>query len=346
MEAFISLSEHLENWSRQDPDRKVVAETVAAIAQACKDIETVVARGPLAGALGASTGKVSGVDPQKSLDVLANDLFIGALRQAPVATLASEELDAPLPLSPGCPLAVAIDPIDGSSNIDANTPIGTIFSILPAHAGGVDGSSFFRPGHTQLAAGFAVYGPYTSFVLTLGSGTHIFTLDPEIRTFQLTAQNVTIPPVTSEFAINSSNYRHWEDCLRIYVDDLLRGREGPRAKDFNMRWTATPVADIYRILNRGGIFLYPGDLREGYAMGRLRLVYEANPLAFIIEQAFGGASTGRTRILDIEPKSLHQHTPVIMGSKAEVDYLVRLHHEPHGPGERSPLFGRRGLFRT
>ncbi len=346
MSTRIDLAAYLHSWCHTDTDRRAVADTILAIVGACQKVGSVLSRGALDGPLGAATGKQSGVDPQKKIDVIANDLILEALEAAPVAAYASEEMDAPLPLHTGRPLAVAVDPIDGSSNVDANVPVGTIFTVLPALAGGADGSSFLQSGAHQLAAGFVVYGMYTSLVLTVGNGTHVFTLDGSSGCFILTQANASIPPSTSEFAINSSNYRHWEDCLRIYVDDLLQGSDGPRGKDFNMRWTATPVSDIYRILSRGGVFLYPGDLRDGYAMGRLRLVYEANPLAFVIEQAGGAASSGLTRILEIEPLSLHQRTPIIAGSKSEVDYVVRLHHEPHGPGERSPLFGRRGLFRT
>lgn len=346
MTDMIDLPGYLSRWADGQADRQGVAQTILGIVSACTQISALIARGPLAGAMGAATGKQSGVDPQKRIDVVANDLIMEALRTCPVASFASEELDAPLRIKADGAYAVAVDPIDGSSNVDADITLGTIFSVLPAVNGGGDGSSFLQPGDAQVAAGFVVYGPFTSLVLTVGAGTQIFTLDPDTRVFQRTSYSVAIAPITTEFAINSSNYRHWEDCLRIYVDDLLAGRDGPRGKDFNMRWTATPVADLYRILNRGGIFLYPGDLRDGYALGRLRLVYEANPLAFVVEQAGGGASTGRERILDVEPQSLHQRTPIVAGSKAEVDYVVRLHHEPHGPGERSPLFGRRGLFRT
>jgi fructose-1,6-bisphosphatase I len=268
------------------------------------------------------------------------------LKDAPVATLGSEELEWPLPINPGAPLAVAVDPIDGSSNIDANTSIGTIFTVLPARCNGVDGSSFLQPGSTQLAAGFAVYGPFTSLILTVGAGTQIYTLKRSTNEFILTTAEASIPAATREYSINGSNYRHWDETIRTYVDDCLRGRDGPRGKNFNMRWTASPVCDIYRILVRGGIFLYPSDLRDNYTMGRLRLVYEANPLSWIIEQAGGAASNGLERILGLTPTSLHQRTPFIAGSRSEVEYVVRLSHDPHGLGERSPLFGRRGLFRT
>ncbi|HEX2841705.1 class 1 fructose-bisphosphatase [Hyphomicrobium sp.] len=341
----MDLGSFLDQWAQGNPGRADIAVAVIRLSEACCRIGSLVSLGPLAGGLGSETGQQSGADPQKEVDVRANDLIVAALKDAPVATLGSEELEWALPINPGAPLAVAVDPIDGSSNIDANVSIGTIFTVLPARANGVDTSSFLQSGDMQLAAGFAVYGPFTSLVLTVGNGTHIFTLQRSTGQFVLTTPNVEIPASTREYAINGSNYRHWDETIRTYVDDCLRGQDGPRGKNFNMRWTASPVSDIYRILTRGGIFLYPGDLRENYNLGRLRLVYEANPLAWIIEQAGGAASTGFDRILDIKPNTLHQRTPIICGSKTEVEYLVRLHHDPHGLGERSPLFGRRGLFR-
>ncbi|WP_334146350.1 class 1 fructose-bisphosphatase [Hyphomicrobium sp.] len=342
----IDLGSFLDRWAQGNPKRADVAITVVRMSEACSRIGSLVDLGPLAGALGAETGRQSGVDPQKEIDVLANDLIVASLKEAPVATLGSEELEWALPINPGAPLAVAVDPIDGSSNIDANISIGTIFTVLPARANGVDTSSFLQPGEAQLAAGFTVYGPFTSLVLTVGEGTHIFTLERSTGRFLLAVPAVEIPATTREYAINASNYRHWDDSIRTYIDDCMRGFDGPRGKNFNMRWTASPVADIYRLLIRGGIFLYPSDLREHYTMGRLRLVYEANPLAWIIEQAGGAATNGRERILGVQPSSLHQRTPFMAGSKTEVEYLVRLHHDPYGAGERSPLFGRRGLFRT
>jgi fructose-1,6-bisphosphatase I len=341
----MDLGAYLDRWAEGDPARADVAVTVVRLSEACARIASLVGLGPLAGPVGSETGRQSGVDPQKEIDVRANDLIIEAIKGAPVATLGSEELEWALPINPGAPLAVAVDPIDGSSNIDADISIGTIFTVLPARAQGVDTSSFLQAGTSQLAAGFAVYGPFTSLVLTLGEGTHIFTLQRVSGKFLLTTLKVEIPHATREYSINASNYRHWDESIRTYVDDCMRGRDGPRGKDFNMRWTASPVADIFRLLTRGGIFLYPGDMRDNYTMGRLRLVYEANPLAWIVEQAGGAACSGTDRILDVEPASLHQRTPFICGSRTEVEYLVRLHHEPHGMGERSPLFGRRGLFR-
>lgn len=346
MPAERNLKNCLQRWAQPDPTRQSTMETLLHIAAACAKISALVARGALAGDLGASTGVRSGVDPQKKLDIIANDAIAEALAGAPVAALASEELIEPLALADGAPMIVAVDPIDGSSNIDANLSIGTIFSLLPSLSGDGDPREFLQPGHRQLASGFALYGPYTTLTLTVGEGTQVYTLDPESGQFIQTVADCIIPIATKEYSINASNYRHWDDVTRTYVDDCLRGCEGPRGKDFNMRWTATPVADIQRILSRGGIFLYPGDLRDGYALGRLRLVYEANPLAFVVEQAGGAASTGRQRIMDAVPSQLHQHTPFIAGSRSEVEYLVRLLSEPHFPADRSPLFGRRGLFRN
>lgn len=346
MDAETDLGSFLDHWARGDRARADVAVTLVRLADACCRISNLIALGPIAGALGSETGRQSGTDRQKEIDVRANDMIVAALKDAPVASLASEELEWALPINPGAALAVAVDPIDGSTNIDANVSVGTIFTVLPARANGVDTSSFEQAGHAQLAAGFALYGPFTTLVLTVGQGTHIFTLHRSSGQFLLTAPQVEIPPATRDYAINASNYRHWAEAIRTYIDDCMRGRNGPRGKDFNMRWTASPVADIYRLLMSGGIFLYPADARESYDLGRLRLVYEAAPLAWIIEQAGGAASSGYERILDLVPTSIHQRTPFIAGSRTEVEYVARLHRDPHGLGERSPLFGRRGLFRT
>jgi len=243
-------------------------------------------------------------------------------------------------LNAGAPLLVAIDPLDGSSNIDTNVSVGTIFSILP------NTDSFLQPGDRQLAAGYAIYGPQTALVLTTGEGTHVFTLDRASGQFRLTAEHVRVPRKTREFAISAANHRHWDEPIRIYVDDCLAGTEGPRGEDFNMRWIASMVAEAHRVLARGGVYMYPGDLREGYQRGRLRLLYEANPVAWLIEQAGGAASTGTCRILEIMPEGIHQRVPLIFGSRDEVERLDRYHRDPYPLGERSPLFGRRGLFRS
>jgi fructose-1,6-bisphosphatase I len=348
MNALQSLGQHLEYWSGDDRGRAAIAETVARLAEASTRVSDLVAQGPLAGALQAVVGGNVAGDEQKELDLRANALFIDALKGAPVAAFGSEESEAILILQDGAPLAVAIDPLDGSSNIDTNLSIGTIFSILPM-AGAEEGPAevvFRQTGRNQLAAGFVVYGPQTALVLTLGQGTHIFTLDRESGNFLLTSAKVQIPKGKREYAINASNYRHWEEPVQAYIDDCISGAEGPRGKNFNMRWTASLVAEAFRILVRGGIFLYPRDNRPGYRHGRLRLVYEANPIAFVIEQAGGAATDGERRILDLVPTDLHQRVPLVFGSRDKVEHVIRYHTDRHSIGERSPLFGRRSLFRS
>ncbi len=345
----LDLKSCLGRWAGQDAARQEVAQTVVALCAACIDISNLLLGGSLSAPLGATTGKRTGVDMQKKIDVIANDILLQSLRSAPVASVASEELDDAVMFNDGAPICVALDPIDGSSNTTTNAPVGTIFSVLPFSRTASDHSintPFLRKGVDQVAAGFFVYGPQTVLALTLGSGTDLFTLDLTDGLLKRTNKSVKIPPTTTEYAINASNYRHWDQPIRTYFSDCNRGRTGPREKDFNMRWTASPVAEFYRILKRGGIFLYPGDLRPGYKDGRLRATYEANPIALIIEQAGGAASTGHERILEVEPGALHQHIPVVAGSREEVAYVMRLHNNPVTEGERSPLFRNRGLFRS
>jgi fructose-1,6-bisphosphatase I len=342
---FHDMEVSLDFWAGDDAGRRQVAAVMTAMSGAVREIATLVARGALAGSVGATIANRGAGNDQKELDVLANDVILRTLAGTAVAAVASEELDEPHVLDPGGALVVGTDPIDGSTNIDANLSIGTIFTVLPALAPGGTATCFLQPGTQQLAACFALYGPQTTMTMTLGAGTHTYTLDPATGRFIETVRHVQIPLDTAEFAINISNYRHWDASMRTYIEDCLRGADGPRGKDFNMRWTASPVADIQRILSRGGIYLYPGDAREGFGEGRLRLIYEANPLAFIIEQAGGAAWSGRDRILDLKPKSLHQRVPLMLGSRDEVAYAARLLSDPHAPIERSPLFARRGLFR-
>jgi fructose-1,6-bisphosphatase I len=339
-----TLAHHLDGWSGRDGDRLQIARTVAAMARAVVEIRDLLSLGALAGPFGARTGKWGDVDPQRELDVLANTKVIAALRDAPVATLVSEELDEPLSLSPTGHLIVAVDPLDGASNADTNAAIGTIFSVLPETGEGAKVA--LGTGTRQHAAGFAVYGPQTVFVLTLGQGTDVFTLDPASATFKLTSAGVQIPVQAAEFAINAANHFHWDETIRSYVDNCLRAEEAPPAVSYNMRWTGSFVAEIFRILVRGGIYLYPGDARPAFRDGRLRLAYEASPVAFIVEQAGGAASTGRQRILDVPVHAWHQRTPVIIGSRNEVAHVDRLYGEPFLAAERSPLFNRRGLFRV
>ena len=337
-----TLTDYLNIWADGDALRGAVAGTVWRIAFGARAISEMVARGALDGDLAAATGDDNADgDTQKELDVRANDLLIAGLADAPVAAIISEELAEPKTGKTGAPLVVAIDPLDGSSNIDTNVSVGTIFSVLDSA-----GDTVLIPGTAQRAAGYIIYGPQTALVLTLGEGTHVFTLDPTDNDFRLTGENLRISPTTQEFAINASNFRHWDEHIRAYVDDCLDGDKGPRAANFNMRWIASLVAECHRILVRGGVFLYPSDKRQGYARGRLRLMYEANPIAWLVEQAGGAASTGIERILEITPTDIHQRVPLIFGSKDEVARIDGYYADLHPLGSRSPLFGQRGLFRA
>jgi fructose-1,6-bisphosphatase I len=341
-----TLSKYLSDWALGGSKREAVAKTIEALAAAGADMADRAAKGAISGKLGRVTARAGEFDEQKEIDVIANDAIIEALRRAPVAAIASEELDLPIALDATAPLLVATDPLDGSSNVDANVSFGMIFSVLPKHPSSSGEAAFLRPGSHQLAAGFIVYGPQTVLVLTVGTGTNIFTLDRTARTFYLTHPKIAIAPATNEYAINASNARFWDEPIRIYVHDCENGADGPRGHDFNMRWTGSPVADIYRILSRGGIYLYPGDSRKGFHQGRIRLIYEANPIAWIVEQAGGTATTGLERVLDVVPATLHQKSPLICGSREEVDRVTRLYSGLDFKGERSALFGRRGLFRA
>lgn len=345
MNEQITLEAYLTAWAASAPQKNAVAGAIRAIADGCIDIAHRIARGPLEGDLAAAVGDEGGGDVQKELDVWSNDRLIEALKLASVAAVASEELKAPLDLGTGA-VVVAMDPLDGSSNIDTNVPVGSIFSILPALTGADVNAAFMQPGSAQLAAGYVIYGPQTAFLLTLGQGTHQFTLDPLTRQFYLTRPDITIKHASNEYAINASNYRHWSDSVRAYIDDCIAGEDGPRGSNVNMRWLASLVAECHRILVRGGVFLYPGDARKGYEKGRLRLTYEANPIAFLAEQAGGKAFDGQMRILDIVPTAIHQRTPLIFGSVDEIDRIARYKADPNAIFERSPLFGRRGLLRA
>jgi fructose-1,6-bisphosphatase len=264
-----------------------------------------------------------------------------------VRALASEERDDVTQISPDGKFLVAVDPLDGSSNIDINLTIGTVVSVLEAPATGeASAKDFLKPGHAQRAAAVVLYGPQTSFVFTTGAGTHIATLDPTSSLYYVTHQHVSIPEGKNEFAINMSNSRHWPEPIKAYVDDLLMGAEGPRNKDFNMRWVASMVADVKRVLVRGGVYLYPDDARPGYGKGRLHLLYEANPVAFIIEQAGGLAIDGVNRIMDIEYDDVHARTPLIFGSTEKVEIIRTYFLDGHRSAARAPLFGKRGLWRA
>ncbi len=328
----ISLSRFLldEQWQKQaiPSDLRLLVEVVA---RAIKAISIGVGKGALAGVLGeAGTGNVQG-EAQKKLDVIANEILLEANEWGGhLAAMASEEMEGPHAIPHRYPKGeylLLFDPLDGSSNIDVNVSVGTIFSVLRCPEG-VDPTTeqaFLQPGTQQVCAGFAVYGPSTVLVLTLGHGVHAFTLDREVGSFVLTREAIRIPAQTKEFAINMSNQRFWEPPVHRYVEELLAGRSGPRGKDYNMRWVASMVADVYRILSRGGIFLYPRDSRDPDRPGRLRLLYEASPMAMIVEQAGGLATTGRERILDVVPTALHQRVPVFLGSREEVEVVTRYH---------------------
>jgi fructose-1,6-bisphosphatase I len=302
------------------------------IVTACKEISHLVNRGNLVGVLGsAETENVQG-EVQKKLDIITNDIMVNALNwTGHLAGMASEEVDDIITIPEQYPKGkylALFDPLDGSSNIDVNLAVGTIFSILRCREG-VDPAAedFLRKGSEQVCAGFVLYGPSTMMVLTTGHGVNGFTLDQDIGEFILTHPNMRIPEETSEFAINMSNQRFWEPPVQRYIDECLQGTEGPRGKNFNMRWIASLVAEVYRILTRGGVFLYPLDLRDPSKPGKLRILYEANPMAFIIEQAGGACSTGRERILDIKPTGIHQRVPLILGSKNEVERIVAYHQK-------------------
>ena len=326
---------------------------------ACKAIAHAVAFGELGDAAGAA-GKLNGGginvqgEVQKKLDVLSNEMFVRTAEWAGhLAGMASEEMELPYQIpnayARGKYLLV-FDPLDGSSNIDVNVSVGSIFSILRAPQDVVDSGCdvteehFLQPGASQVAAGYALYGPVTMLVLTVGNGVVGFTLDPNLGEFKLTHPAITVPEDTQEFAINASNSRFWEPPVKRYVDECLAGRTGPRGKDFNMRWIASMVAEAHRILMRGGVFMYPRDSKDSTRSGRLRLLYEANPIGMVMEQAGGRASTGRRAVLDVQPSSLHQRIGLVFGSKNEVERIERYHAEPSADTQDNPLFAERSLF--
>jgi len=306
---------------------------IEVVARACKRIAISVNKGQLGDVNGtAHTENVQG-EIQKKLDIISNDVLIEANEWGGhLAALASEEMDTIHVVPNRYPQGeylLLYDPLDGSSNIDVNISIGTIFSVLRkvGHQHGVSEDDFLQPGRFQAAAGYCVYGPQTQLVLTVGNGVAVFTLDREMGSWVLTEEKLQIPADTKEFAINMSNLRHWAPPVRRYIDECLAGSTGVRGKDFNMRWVASMVADVHRILCRGGVFLYPWDAREADKPGKLRLMYEANPMAFIVEQAGGAATNGRQRIMDLMPGKLHERVSVILGSRNEVERATAYHLE-------------------
>ena len=320
------------------------------VSLACKAISRKVAYGGLAGVLGsAGTGNVQG-EEQKTLDILSNQMFLRANEWGGhVAGMVSEELEDiyTLPVQyPRGKYLLAFDPLDGSSNIDVNVAVGSIFSVTRAVTPEADPKpeDFLQPGTEQVCAGYAIYGPSTMLVLTLGKGTHAFTLEPQLGEWVLSHPNLSIPKKTREFAINASNSRFWEPAVKRYVDECMAGATGPRGADFNMRWIASLVAETHRILMRGGVFMYPRDTKDASKPGRLRLLYEANPISMLIEQAGGMASTGHKRLMELKPESLHQRVGFVFGSADEVARIEQYHNEEPQDTYQSPLFGKRGLF--
>ena len=319
---------------------------------ACKRIGYLVGKGALAGMHGAAgSANVQGEEQQK-LDVVANDIFLRTAEWGgTLAGMVSEELEQPYRIPGEFPKGrylLAFDPLDGSSNIDINVSVGSIFSVLRAPEGVTEpiARDFLQPGAKQVCAGYAIYGPTTMLVLTFGHGVHGFTLDREIGEFIYTHPDLRVPEETSEFAINTSNSRFWEPAVKRYVDECLAGKSGPRGKDFNMRWIASLVAEAHRILLRGGVFLYPRDEREQSRSGRLRLLYEANPIGMVIEQAGGRASTSYGPVLEVAPASLHQRTGFVFGARHEVERIETYHRDYNERPYDAPLFSSRGLFRA
>ena len=324
------LVEQQRDHGRIPPQLRLLLEVVA---RACKRIALAVNKGELGDVMGTAGSENVQGEVQKKLDIIANETLIEANEWGGhLAAMASEEMEGIYVVPNRYPQGeylLMFDPLDGSSNIDVNVSIGTIFSVVkkPDDHHGVTVTDFLQPGHQQVAAGYCIYGPQTTLVLTVGDGVAMFTLDREQGSFVLIRENVRIPEDTKEFAINMSNMRHWDAPVRRYIDECLAGKEGPRGKDFNMRWIASMVADVHRILCRGGVFMYPWDKREPNKPGKLRLMYEANPMGWLVEQAGGMATNGRQRILDIQPTQLHERVSVILGSKNEVERVTSYHNE-------------------
>jgi fructose-1,6-bisphosphatase I len=328
----ISLTRYLVEQQRLDghipPELRLLLEVVA---RACKSISQAVNKGALGGVLGTAGSENVQGEVQKKLDIIANEVLIEANEWGGhLAAMASEEMDSIYVVPNRYPQGeylLLFDPLDGSSNIDINASIGTIFSVLKKSEGpaGVEEKDFLQPGKQQVAAGYCIYGSQTTLVLTVGDGVAMFTLDREQGSFFLIDENVQIPADTKEFAINMSNMRHWDEPVKRYIDECLQGKAGPRGKDFNMRWVASMVGDVHRILCRGGVFLYPWDKREPEKAGKLRLMYEANPMSWLVEQAGGAATNGKDRIMDIQPGKLHERVSVLLGSKNEVERVTSYH---------------------
>jgi fructose-1,6-bisphosphatase I len=345
MDERVTLRSHLDRLVSRTPNGSAVSAVIEAIAAAAVELADLIADGPLAGITGRLSGFNSDGDRQKDIDLAADGMMRRALRIPPVAAILSEESELPEVFNAEAPLCIAIDPLDGSANLENNISVGTIFSIRPR--GNDLLSTFFEPGTAQCAAGFVVYGPQTKLVLAIDGGVDVFILERRVAEFLLLERGVKIAANTPEFAINASNRRHWHGPVRAYIDECLAGANGNGEADFNMRWIGSLVAESLRILVRGGVFLYPADARPGYREGRLRLLYEAHPMALIMEWAGGAATTGRRRILELAARTPHQRVPLIMGSLRGVRDVSEIHQgtEPMFDNSDAPLFARRGLFR-
>lgn len=332
-------TQHLSDYLNQHSPTSAINSVITTIVDIGVQISNLLKRGALADILGEAGNQNVQGEEQKKLDVIANDLLLNALSSNPhCAGVASEELDSSTPANPNGELLVLFDPLDGSSNIDINMAVGTIFSILPYHNKGqtATDNDFLQKGIEQLAAGYILYGTSTVMAVTLnhegGKGVAMFSLDPETQQFVQIKDHIQISADTKEYAINASNYRYWLPPMQRYIDEFVEGKNGVRGKDFNMRWVAAMVGDIHRILCRGGVFSYPFDTKHPEKAGKLRLMYEANPMSLLIEQAGGLSTDAVNRILDIEPTSIHQRVPVVLGAKNEVEYVKKL-HEDHQQAE-------------
>jgi fructose-1,6-bisphosphatase I len=341
MQGYETLGARLEETARGRPAMVPVCQVVARLAEAGVEISEMVSLGGLTPRMSETAGAQADGYAQREFDLLIHDLITDTLRDAPVASILSEELGDWTLIDPDQPLKVAFEPLDGSSHLEINVSVGAIFSILPAD--GVNDP--FSEGSAQIAAGFLLYGPQTNLVLTLGEGVDVYTFDRRDRAWRLTRERVMIPAGTPEYAINASNGR-WGEFVRAFVDDYRNGVAEPRAENGAMRRVGALVAEAFRILMRGGVYLYPSDQRAAYRGGRPRLIYEAHPIAFIMEQAGGKASTGRARILDVLASHAHMPAPLIFGCADQVAFIERILEAPASREEVSPLFGRRGLFRT
>jgi len=337
LDAFLNSYATSQHRIRND-----VAVALRALAAAALKVRAIVSNvGPGATHTILPRG---GEDPRDVPGTHAAAILLDAMRDAPVACYLDALAAKHVELDQNGSLGIAVYPLDGMSNIDINAALGTIFSVLPAIPGNCE-DTFLQPGRQQMAAGFIVYGPQLGLVLTLGTGTHVFVFSASMGVFVQAWESCAIPEDASEYAINASNYRHWDPAVRLYIDDCLSGVEGPRQRDFDMRWGASLVAHIYRILMRGGVYLEPADHRRGHALGRLGLVHQASPIAMLVEQAGGRATDGIDNILDRIPDTIDQRTPLVCGSAREVDRIARYHSDPSLIAERAPLFGNRGLFR-